>query len=55
MRRREFGNIALLQEERRDARGARWIESCAADVRFAMRHCLRTPLTAITLIRHRLG
>ncbi len=48
--RREFGNVALLQEEGRDARGARWIESLAADIRFAMRHCARTPLTAITLV-----
>ena len=48
--RREFGNVALLQEEGRDARGARWIESCASDVRFAMRHFSRTPLTAITLV-----
>jgi len=48
--RREFGNVALLQEEGRDARGARWIESCAADIRFAMRYFSRTPLTAITLV-----
>ena len=48
--RREFGNVALLQEEARDARGARWIESFAADVKFAMRHFARTPLTAITLV-----
>jgi hypothetical protein len=48
--RREFGNVALLQEEARDAHGARWIESCVADVRFAMRHFSRTPLTAITLV-----
>jgi len=48
--RREFGNVALLQEEGRDARGARWTESCAADVRFALRHFSRTPLTAITLV-----
>ena len=48
--RREFGNVALLQEEGRDARGARWIESCAADIKFALRHFARTPLTAITLV-----
>ena len=48
--RREFGNVALLQEEARDARGARWIESFAADVKFAMRHFGKTPLTAITLV-----
>jgi predicted permease len=48
--RREFGNVALLQEEARDIRGARWIESCVADVRFAVRHFSRTPITAITLV-----
>jgi predicted permease len=48
--RREFGNIAVLQEEARDVRGARWIESCMADVRFALRHFGRAPLTAITLV-----
>ena len=48
--RREFGNVAVLQEEARDARGARWIESLAADVRYAIRHFSRTPVTAITLV-----
>ena len=48
--RREFGNVAVLQEEARDARGARWIESLAADVRFALHHFSRTPITAITLV-----
>ena len=48
--RREFGNVARLQDEGRDARGARWIESTVGDVRFALRHFSRTPLTAITLV-----
>ena len=48
--RREFGNVALLQEHGRDARGARWMETLAADVRFALRHFAHTPLTAITLV-----
>jgi predicted permease len=48
--RREFGNVAVLHEEARDVRGARWIESCLADVRFALRHFARTPLTALTLV-----
>ena len=48
--RREFGNVAVLQEEARDVRGARWIESCLADVQFALRHFARTPLTAVTLV-----
>ena len=29
--RREFGHIDSLQEQARDARGARWIESLVAD------------------------
>src|SRR5687768_3525915 len=48
--RREFGNVAYLQEEARDARGGRWIETLVSDVRFAIRHFARTPLTAITLV-----
>jgi hypothetical protein len=48
--RREFGNVAFLQEQARDARGGRWLETLASDVRFAARHYARTPLTAITLV-----
>ena len=48
--RREFGNVAVLQEEGRDARGARWLEMLVADIKFALRHFGRTPLTAITLV-----
>jgi len=48
--RREFGNVAVLQEEGRDARGARWIETLASDMKFALRHFSRTPLTAVTLV-----
>jgi predicted permease len=48
--RREFGNIGVLQEEARDARGARWIETFLSDVRYALRHFSRMRLTAITLI-----
>ena len=48
--RREFGNVAVLQEQARDARGARWIESCVGDIRFAMRYFSRTPLTTVTLV-----
>src|SRR5688500_3273020 len=47
MARREFGNVALIQEEGRDARGVQWVESVLADARFAMRHFSRRPLTAI--------
>ena len=48
--RREFGNVAYLQEESRDAHGGQWIETLVSDVRFAWRHFSRTPLTAITLV-----
>src|SRR5688572_11913220 len=30
--RREFGNVAVIQDQARDARGARWVESLAADL-----------------------
>ena len=47
--RREFGNVAVLQEQSRDARGARWVEAVAADARFALRHFARTPLTTLVM------
>ena len=43
--RREFGNLTLLQEEARDARGSRWVEALAGDVRFALRHFARRRAT----------
>jgi hypothetical protein len=42
---REFGNVASLQEEARDARGSRWLETLAGDVRFAFRHFARRRAT----------
>jgi predicted permease len=48
--RREFGNVAFLQEQARDVRGGQWIETLLRDVRFAFRYFARTPLTAITLV-----
>src|SRR5687768_4567360 len=47
---REFGNVGYLQEQSRDARGARWIESISADLRFGMRHFARTPLATVAMI-----
>ena len=47
---REFGNVALLQEQGRDARGARWLGDLAADLRFAARHFARQPLTTATIV-----
>jgi predicted permease len=48
--RREFGNPAVLQEEGRDARSARWIESVIADLRFALRQIARRPLASATIV-----
>src|SRR4029078_13497620 len=48
--RAEFGNVAVLQEEGRDARGARWIESVVADVRFAFRQIARRPLASAHIV-----
>ena len=39
--RREFGNVGVLQEEARDARGGRWLEAVVADTRFALRYFAR--------------
>ncbi|HEY9228131.1 MAG TPA: ABC transporter permease, partial [Gemmatimonadaceae bacterium] len=48
--RREFGNVGVLQEEGRDARGTQWMESLAGDVRFAVRHFTRRSLFAVTIV-----
>ncbi|MEX2282470.1 MAG: ABC transporter permease [Gemmatimonadota bacterium] len=48
--RREFGNVDSLQEQGRDARGARWIESFLADLRFGFRHLAKTPISTVTII-----
>ena len=47
---REFGNVAFLQEEARDARGGRWLETLARDVRFALRHFGRKPGMTMTIV-----
>src|SRR5687768_12436085 len=36
--RKEFGNVSCIQEDARDARGARWIDALAGDLRFALRY-----------------
>ncbi|MEP6834933.1 MAG: FtsX-like permease family protein [Gemmatimonas sp.] len=48
--RKEFGNVALIQERSRDSRGGRWVDNLRADVRYALRHFARTPLTTITIL-----
>src|SRR4051812_33718757 len=48
--RREFGNVAVLQEEGRDARSTRWLETTISDVRFALRQIARRPLASATIV-----
>ncbi len=47
---REFGNVGAIQEQARDARGGRGVETLLADVRHAFRHFRRTPVTALTMV-----
>ena len=48
--RREFGNVAALQEEARDARGARWFEAVIGDTRFAFRYFARHRATTAIIV-----
>ena len=47
---REFGNVPRLQEDARDARGARWLDALAGDLRFALRHFSRTLGTVAIMV-----
>ena len=47
---REFGNVAMIEEDARDARGTRLVESVVADIRFALRYFGRKPLTTATIV-----
>lgn len=48
--RREFGNVALLGEQSRDARGAGWVEGLRGDVRYAMRSLLASPVFTLVAV-----
>jgi predicted permease len=41
--RREFGNVAVIQEESRDARGGQFLEDAGQDVRYALRVLRKAP------------
>jgi predicted permease len=47
---REFGNVTVLQEESRDARGGRWVDSLAGDLRFAFRYFARHKATVAIIV-----
>jgi hypothetical protein len=40
----DVGPVATIEEECRDARGTRWIESLAQDLRYTTRSLLRQPM-----------
>ena len=44
------GGLVQAAERVREQRGVPWIESTAADVRYAVRHCRRMPLATITML-----
>jgi predicted permease len=47
---REFGNVTFLQEEGRMARGTAGFDALLGDLRFAVRHFARHPLSTLTII-----
>ncbi len=47
---REFGRMDRIQEESRDARGSRWVDETAADVRFGLRQFRRAPVSTLTMV-----
>jgi putative ABC transport system permease protein len=46
---REFGNLAWLQEQARDARGTAWLDALAGDLRYAVRQYARRPATTVVM------
>lgn len=48
--RREFGNVTATQMDAREARGGQWIDGLRADVAYALRYFMRTPLATITMV-----
>src|SRR5262245_8854801 len=47
---REFGNLAVHQEDARDARGSRWVDNLVGDLRFAFRYFARHKATTTIIV-----
>lgn len=48
--RREFGNVTMLEEDGRAARGARWVDAVVGDLRFAFRYFARNKATVAIIV-----
>lgn len=48
--RREFGNLPMIEDEAREARGARWLDALGGDLRFAFRYFARHKATTAIII-----
>jgi predicted permease len=46
---REFGNVAWLQEQARDARSTAWLDALVGDLRYALRQYARRPATTLVM------
>lgn len=47
---RQFGNVAIIQEQAREGRGWIWLEQFVQDLRYAVRMLVRTPGVTITVV-----
>ena len=48
--RREFGNLTVIQDDAGEARGARWVDTVAGDLRFAVRYFARHKATVAIIV-----
>ena len=54
--RREFGNVGVLTEEGREARGASWVETLRGDVRYGLRSLRKSPaFTTVAILSLAIG